>query len=194
MKDFRTPDAIRSAPEMAVRMDTDGKTARSSEARRQYLTLLFADLSDSTILGDVIEAEHYASLLDELRGLCRTIVARHGGQIARIQGDGVLGLFGWPHAAEDDGRRAVMAALDLHSAVARLDPGKRLPAGRQLRMHSGVHAGLVLVSAGDLERGRFELLGSVPNIAAHLSSLAEADEILVTEETIGPHHRYFLTG
>ena len=175
-------------------MDADPALARPPGSRRQYLTLLFADLSDSTWLGDMMEGEDYASLLGELRALCRSVVARHGGEIARIQGDGMLAFFGWPNVAEDDGRRAAMAALDLHAGIARLSPGIRMPGDRPLRMHSGIHAGLVLVSEGDVERGRFELVGNVPNIAAHLSSLAGQDDILISKETLGPHHRHFLTG
>lgn len=164
------------------------------DGQRRYLTLLFADLSDSTRLGELMEAEHYAAMLAELRHLCREIVPRHGGHIARIQGDGLLAFFGWPDPGEDDGRRAAEAALDLHSAVARLSASSQLPADMALRLHSGVHAGLVLVSEGDVERGRFELLGNVPNIAARLSALAEKDDIVVSEETLGPHLRFFTTG
>ena len=55
----------------------------------------------------------------------------------------------------------------------------------RLSLHTGIHAGLVLVDEGDLVRGRFELLGNAPNIAARLSDAAEPDEILVSEETLG---------
>ena len=170
--------------------------SRSSDARsgqRHYLTLLFADLSDSTRLGELMEAEHYAAMLAELRRLCHEIVPRHGGHIARIQGDGLLAFFGWPELDEGDGRRATEAALELHSALARLNADIPLPSGLSLRLHSGIHAGLVLVSEGDVERGRFELLGNVPNIAARLSALAERDDIVVSEETLGPHLHFFTT-
>lgn len=168
-----------------------GGDARNGQ--RHYLTLLFADLSDSTQLGELMEAEHYAAMLAGLRHLCREVVPRHGGHIARIQGDGLLAFFGWPEPSEDDGRNGAQAALELHSAVVRLSAGSQLPHGMALRLHSGIHAGLVLVSEGDLERGRFELLGNVPNIAARLSTLAERDDIVVSEESLGPHLHFFTT-
>src|SRR6476659_6193558 len=87
-----------------------------AEGQRRHLTLLFADLSDSTRLGELMEAEDYAEMLASLRRLCHEIIPRHGGQIARIQGDGVLAFFGYPMAREDDGRRAADAALELHVA------------------------------------------------------------------------------
>jgi class 3 adenylate cyclase/tetratricopeptide (TPR) repeat protein len=162
-----------------------------AEGHRRYLTLLFSDLSDSTRLGELMEAEDYAELLADLRALCREIIVRHGGHIARMQGDGVLALFGYPAPHEDDGRRATDAALELHAAVSAL--ASRGPDGAPLTLHSGIHAGLVLLSDGDLERGRFELLGNVPNVAARLSTIAEADDVLVSEETLGPQARFFIT-
>lgn len=159
--------------------------------RRRHLTVLFADLSDSTQLGDLLEAEHYAQMLGALRSLCREIVPRHGGRIARLQGDGMLAIFGYPDPSEDDGRRAIEAALDLQRAIGHVEvPGSIVRAG-SLSLHSGVHAGLVFISDGDVERGRFELLGSVPNIAFRLSDAARRGEIVVSEETLGPQAHFF---
>ncbi|MBC8058170.1 MAG: AAA family ATPase, partial [Rhizobiales bacterium] len=163
-----------------------------SEGQRRYLALLFADLSHSTSLGAAMEAEDYAALLAGWRAACREIIPRHGGIIARMQGDGVLALFGYPEARENDGRRATEAALDLHAAVGAL--GAHAADGAPLTVHSGIHGGWVLVSNGDIELGRFELLGDAPNIAARLSTLADADDILVSEETLGPHGQFFTTG
>lgn len=167
--------------------DTDG-----GGGRRRYLTILFSDLSDSTRLGELMEAEPYAEMLGRFRRLCREIVARHGGHIARIQGDGVLAFFGYPQTQEDDGRRATEAALDLHAAVSRLAVGGTEPTA-PLTLHSGIHAGLVFLADGDVERGRFELLGNVPNIAARLSGLAASDDICVSAETLGPRAQFFTT-
>jgi len=163
-----------------------------ADGHRRYLTLLFADLSGSTSLGELMEAEDYADVLAKLRALSREIIPRHGGLIARMQGDGLLALFGYPAAREDDGRRTTEAALELHAAVNAL--ASRGPDGLPLTLHSGIHAGLVLMFDGDVERGRFDLLGNVPNIAARLSSLAGADDILVSEETLGPQAHFFTTG
>ena len=163
----------------------------AAQGQRRYLTLLFSDLSGATSLGEQMEAEDYAGMLANLRALCRETIPRHGGHIARMQGDGVLALFGYPEPREDDGRRATDAALELHAAVSAL--ATRGPDGSPLTLHSGIHSGLVLISSGDVERGRFELLGNAPNVAARLSAMAEAGELLVSEETLGPQARFFVT-
>ncbi len=162
----------------------------SPPAVRRYLTLLFSDLTGSTDLGATLEAEHYADLLARLADAYREIIPRFGGTVVRIQGDAVLAIFGHPETLEDDGRRATEAAISLHAHVRamRLDP----PQPVTLSMHTGIHAGLVLLAQGDLVRGRFELMGNVANIAARLSDAARPDEILVSAETLGPEHSLFI--
>lgn len=170
----------------------------SAVGQRRLLTLLFVDLSASTAMAEWMEAEHYAAMLAGLRALYERIVPHHGGVIARIQGDGMLAVFGHPEVREDDGRRATEAALELHAAVRGLMPPGPRPADRSgfkgLTLHSGIHAGVVLVNEGDQMRGRFELLGNAPNIAARLSEAAKADEIIASDESLGLQSQFFETG
>jgi class 3 adenylate cyclase len=161
--------------------------------RRCYLTVLFCDLCSSTALSASLEAEDYAEILGGLRNLYEIAVAKHGGSIVRVQGDGMLAVFGHPSPREGDGRRSAEAALDLHALIrdtAEPGLGGRWP---DLRLHSGIHSGLVLVQQGDMVLGRLELLGNVPNIASRLSDVALPDEILVSEETLGPESHFFET-
>ena len=62
-----------------------------------------------------------------------------------------------------------------------------------MSVHSGVHAGPLLTRQGDSVAGRVELFGPAPGLAKHLSDLAEADHILVSEETLGPVRLFFQT-
>ena len=163
---------------------------RAAAGRRRYVTVLFSDVSGSSEHAERLEAEEYSELLDRFRQFAHDIVPRHGGSIARLQGDGVLALFGHLEPREDDGRRATEAAIDLHAAVARLRAGSGSSA-TALQMHSGIHGGLVLLIEGDIERGRFDVVGEVPNTAARLCSLAGSGEILVSEETLGPQAHFF---
>jgi len=165
----------------------------SRAARRRYLTVLFSDLSDSTRLAAAMEAEDYAELLGRLRRAYQEVIPKHGGTIVRVQGDGLLAIFGYPDAREDDGRRATETALELHGMVRQFRFERPLPGRAPLGLHTGIHAGLVLLDEGDVERGRFELLGNPPNIAARLSAAAEKDEILVSEETLGAESHFFQT-
>lgn len=161
-----------------------------SEPRR-HLTILFTDLSDSTRLSALMEAETYAALLDDVRLAFMVAVRSRGGTINQFQGDGLQALFGYPQATENDGRHATEAALEVHERVRGLRGTYSAHGAADLSVHTGIHAGSVLARQGDEVAGRFELFGPAPGLAKHLSDSADADEILVSEETLGPGRHFF---
>jgi predicted ATPase len=100
-------------------------------------------------------------------------------------GDGILVLFGYPHAHEDDPVRALHAGLDIIEAIENLDH-QYYP---QLKIHLQVRIGVAtgLVVAGDLiGKGAAEeqaVYGETPNLAARLQSHAIPGSMLVSEIT-----------
>lgn len=168
-----------------------GSGPAAAPAQRHYATVLFADLSNSTGISARLEAEEFAELLAAMRDVFQRVLPRHGGTIVRIDGDGVAALFGYPQAHEDDGRRAVEAALDMRDGIRALS--QRLQPGLPVQLHIGINAGLVLLDAGDIVRGRFEMLGDATNLAARLADSARADEIVVSEATLGRDRHLFET-
>ncbi|MHA6720340.1 ATP-binding protein [Sphingomonas sp. RS6] len=164
-------------------------TARAPGERR-YLTILFADLSGSTAIANQLEAEEYDEILALLRRAYETVVAAHGGAVAQISGDGMVAIFGHELASEDDAVHAVDAAIELHDRI-RTHSAEWERRGVELRLHSGIHSGLVLLRSGDALGGRYELPGSATNLAARLCDAAEADQILVSDATLGPERHRF---
>lgn len=176
-----------------MRIDVVSETPEPpARGERRFVTVLFADVCGSSEHAERLDAEEYAELLWRFRALAREIVPRHGGSIARLQGDGLLALFGHLRTQEDDGRRAAEAAIALHAAVAALKMGKGASAA-PLALHSGIHAGLVLLIEGDIELGRFDVVGEVPNTASRLCSMAGLDEVLISAESLGPMAHFFTT-
>jgi class 3 adenylate cyclase len=164
--------------------------AAPTVGERRYVTLLFADLSDSSLLAELLDEEDFSELLARLRRVAREVITRHGGLVARQQGDGLLAVFGAHETREDDGRRAIEAALELHAAVRRIEAGTRSGA-RTLAMHSGIHAGMLLITEGDIERGLLDVVGPVANTASRVADMARRDEVLVSAETLAPRQRPF---
>jgi class 3 adenylate cyclase/ActR/RegA family two-component response regulator len=178
---------------------SDGSAVRSfsgqvlENERQQRLTILFSDLSNSVQIGEAMEADRYVALLRVLRRHFRRIVAGYGGHIARMQGDGVLAFFRSSTPGADDGWRAAACALEMHAAVRATAIRQSFRANGPLALHSGIHAGISYLERGDVERGRFDLLGNVPNIAARLSSLAGSDQIYISEEALGQRNHQLAT-
>jgi class 3 adenylate cyclase/tetratricopeptide (TPR) repeat protein len=162
-------------------------------AQRSYVVILFADLCESSQLAEAMEAEQTRELLHLVRDAYAEVIDKHGGSVARLQGDGVLAIFGHPDARENDGRRATHAALELHERVRNLRfDSMRLP--RPLRLHTGIHSGWLLLEEGGIRVGSLDAFGSPTNVASRLSTAAGEDEILVNEQTLGPELSFFVTG
>ncbi len=106
----------------------------------------------------------------------------------------MLATFGYPDLVEAAAGRAIEAAFDLTAAMSRLSFDMLPVEFRPLAVHSGVHAGLVLVVGGDIERGRFDLVGDVPNSAERLSKAAGPGEVCVSVGTIGPGRSDYVVG
>ena len=72
-------------------------------------TIMFCDLVGSTALSSRHDPEVYRRIVGRYKETCREILERtYGGRIMAVKGDGVLALFGYPVAHEDDAGRAVL--------------------------------------------------------------------------------------
>ena len=156
-----------------------------SDGERRQLTVLFCDLVESTALAERLDAEVYRDLVRSYQRACADVIASFDGHVAQYLGDGLLVYFGFPHAHEDDARRAALAALGMLEAVRTLPLEARVRAVTPaLAVRVGIHTGSVI--AGDVGTGTTRerlALGSAPNIAARLQSIAEPNGILISGET-----------
>jgi class 3 adenylate cyclase/tetratricopeptide (TPR) repeat protein len=163
------------------------------QGQRFYLTLLFADLCDYTALTEACDPEDVGALKRQIAACAKSVVEERGGSINQIYGDGVLAVFGYPVPDEDDARHGIEAAIELHQRIRGLRSEAPLPAAFQLRMHSGVHSGVVFVREGDPLHGRYELTGDVVNTTQRLCAAARPDEIVVSRATLSGLEPYFDT-
>ena len=109
---------------------------------------------------------------------------RHGGHMASVQTDRALLVFGYPHAREDDARRAARAALAIADEGRRAGDGAAEPRLR-LDVHVGVHTGLVIARElrGSSGRTLHDVVGLTPQVSAALDAIAGAGEVLASADT-----------
>ena len=139
----------------------------------KHATIVFADIVSSTEYVAALDAEQ---AMDQLRpavqAMCHAI-ERFGGTVVRTLGDGIMALFGAPHALEGHAVLACEAALTMQQTF------QNHPQG--LRIRVGLHTGQVALDAdaADASKG-----GGVHGHAIHLASrvvaLAEAGGICMT--------------
>ena len=144
------------------------------EIRR--LTILFADLVDSTALSTRIDVEVYRTVVGRYRDEVIRLVNQFEGHIGSTKGDGLLAVFGHPIAHENDAHRAVYAGLDITRAVAALSGKVRRQFGFDISVRVGVHRGLVY-----LDTAQDDVYGLGANFAARVCGAAEPGAVAVSE-------------
>jgi class 3 adenylate cyclase len=90
-------------------------------AERRHVTVMFCDLVDSTGIAAKLDAEGWRDLVGAYIDAASAAVAEMGGHVAKKLGDGLLALFGYPIAHENDVERAVRAALSIQRALHELN-------------------------------------------------------------------------
>jgi class 3 adenylate cyclase/tetratricopeptide (TPR) repeat protein len=149
-----------------------------SKGERRHLTVLFCDLVNSTEIAAQLDPEEWRGILARYQRVAAEAVARFEGHVAQYLGDGVLALFGYPTAHENEAERAVRTALDIIERVAALNAGRdaeRVPA---LAARVGIHAGPVVV--GDSDNKSANVFGDTPNMAARVQAAAERNTVVVS--------------
>ncbi len=141
------------------------------------MTVLFADVVESTGLAERLDAEDVRRLLARYYATAREVVEDRGGTLEKFIGDAVVAVFGLPRAHGDDASRALSAALELRDRV-RADGA----IAGYLAIRVGVNTGEVIANP-DSSGGDFLMTGDAVNVAARLQQAGEPWAILSGERT-----------
>jgi len=127
--------------------------------------ILFADVSGSTALYELLGDKPAAKAIDALLGVLREVISTRDGQVVKTIGDELMVVFNSPAAACE-------AAREMQQRVSTWPP----TSGAKLAIRIGFHFGMVLEDKGDF-------WGDGVNTAARLAGLAKAGQILTTGAT-----------
>ena len=145
---------------------------------RKTVSVLFADVTGSTALGEQLDVEAFRRVIARYFGIAKRCIERHGGTVEKFIGDAVVAVFGVPTVHEDDALRALRAATDLRGSLSALNEQLDRAYGVSLRLRTGVNTGEVVVT-GDEQLA----IGDTVNTAARLEQSASPGEILIGEHT-----------
>src|SRR5512141_83225 len=112
--------------------------------RRKTVTLLFADVTGSTALGERLDPEALRRVMGRYFDEMAAVIERHGGTVEKFIGDAVMAVFGIPQLHEDDALRAVRAADGMRAALERLNLDLERDHGVGLAARTGVNTGEVV--------------------------------------------------
>src|SRR4029450_1889129 len=168
------PDGARFCPSCGAVV-----TRPTATDERKVVTVLFADLVDSTGLSQRLDPERAREVLGRVYDVTVDELQALRGRPEKFIGDAVMAVFGLPQVHEDDGLRAVRAGLAIRARVARLCEELGLEEPLQIRV--GIESGEA--AAGTGPEGQVLVTGSVVNSAARLQAAAAPGEVLVGATT-----------
>lgn len=148
---------------------------------RKTITVVFADVSGSTAIGERFDPESVRSVMARYFSAARVALERHGGTVEKFIGDAVVAVFGIPILHEDDAIRAVRAAAEMRDALSHMNQELESEWGIGIAVRTGVNTGEVV--AGDAATGGTLATGDAMNVAARFEQAAAPGEILIGERT-----------
>src|SRR5919201_124564 len=131
-----------AAPSASLQIDRVAPTSLGEQ--RKVVTVMFADLSGSTRLGERLDPEELRGILASYFNELARQIRRYDGTIDKYIGDAVMAVFGAPISHEDDGERAVSAALAMQQAILRLNEELSRRHGVRLALRIGINTGEVV--------------------------------------------------
>jgi class 3 adenylate cyclase len=143
-------------------------------AERRPITVMFCDLVGSTSLAAKLDAEDWRNLVNAYLDEASKAVSALGGHVLKRLGDGLMALFGYPQAQENDAERAVRAALAIQRALSEINANNAAKNAPELSARIGIESGPVVVEATG------EVFGDAPNVAARVEAAADPGSVLIT--------------
>jgi class 3 adenylate cyclase/ATP/maltotriose-dependent transcriptional regulator MalT len=182
--DASNPDAARFCNACGARLATEATEDAARSGERRVVTLLFCDVRGSTAMAETLDAEEWTDVMNAAYERLIEPVVRHEGTVARLMGDAILAFFGAPTAHEDDPQRAVMAGLEIVSAIGPLRERLARERGLDLDVRVGINTGSVVVGqVGSELRQEYTAMGDAVNVAARMEQTAEPGTVQITEDT-----------
>ena len=143
------------------------------------VTVLFADLVDSTGLAQRLDPERARDLLGRFFDTASGELQTLRGRPEKFIGDAVMAVFGLPHVHEDDALRAIHAGLAIRARVRRL--GRSVGLTEPLEVRIGIESGEAAI--GEEPAGQLLVTGPVVNAAARLQTAARPGQVLAGPTT-----------
>lgn len=137
-----------------------------------HAAIMICDLRDFTRISDNWPRDNVIDLLNDYFDAMSEPIARHGGEILKFMGDGLLAIF--PLSQPSACANLLHAVTEARQAMAVLNEKSRATGGAPLNFGIGVHVGDVMYgNIGSRSRLDFTVIGPAVNMASRLETLTK---------------------
>lgn len=174
----------RFVPEYVVNQMLENPESFKLGGANQNITVLFADIRGFTSLAEHAPPEQVVQLLNRYFTAMTEIIFAHNGTLDKYLGDGLMALFGAPHATPKDAANAVSAAVQMQRRMIVFNQELRAEGFQEINIGIGLHTGEATVGyIGSERRSEYTAIGDTVNLASRLESNSKGGQILLTEAT-----------
>jgi adenylate cyclase len=183
------------SPEVAAQLMRDGSVLGGEE---RELTVLFVDLRSFSTMSESLPPRDVLALLNRYFDRMSGIVEIYHGIVDKYMGDEIMALFGAPVPLANHANNAILAAIEMKSALARLNAELATEGLAKLRFGIGINTARVIAgNIGSSRRLNYSVIGDGVNIAARLQGLTRMSQyrtdILVSASTLAAAKGSFRT-
>jgi adenylate cyclase len=170
------------SPKVAARLLTHRGHLRLG-GERSEVTILKSDIRGFTMLTREMDPDDVVEMLNDYFAVLVPIIFAQQGSIDKFMGDAILAVFGSPERDAKQFEHAVLAAVSMLAAVARVNENRRLRGLPCAESGIGIHCGEVVHGfVGTSDRMEFTVIGDVVNKAALYCTGAAGGEVLISPE------------
>jgi adenylate cyclase len=172
-------------PELVDEMVKD-PAAYSMQAANKELTVMFCDMRGFTKMSEKMEPTQLQELLNAVFNRLTDIISRNRGTIDKYMGDCVMAFWGAPVDLPNHAHLAVGSAMEMASAVRKINEEHRAKGIPEIGIGIGLNTGTMCVGdMGSENRRAYTVIGDAVNLGSRLEGLSKAYgvDIVVSEST-----------
>jgi class 3 adenylate cyclase len=157
------------------------------ESYEKQMTIFFSDMTGFCQLSEQLSNEKLTWLINTYLEEMSDIIFKFGGTLDKVIGDSIMVFFGDPHSRGEinDAVACVTMALAMNEAMQKLrhqwlDSGIKNPPSHRI----GINTGFCKVgNFGTETKLDYTVMGTAVNLASHIESVANSNEIVLSEQT-----------
>ena len=158
----------------------------SMEGESREMTVLFSDVRGFTTISEGLDPKQLSQLMNQFLTPLTEVIYQHRGTIDKYMGDCIMAFWGAPLPDAGHARSGLLAGLQMHAALEKMNPNFRARGWPEIRIGVGVNTGRMSVgNMGSRIRLAYTVMGDAVNLASRLESITKqyGADMIVGEET-----------